>query len=394
MNTRQVDEKETVNQLEILLSGSEQTVFRHEYVDAENVLWSRKPPSGYGLTQIDCEFNEADRFRLSPLAGADSLPCPADTIMLTFSNFANAQMSAKKGLYIDTSEDDTFEQIYRLAVETKSQSYARLEPIVQTRIPQRATTRTYRYVRKPLIRQPVSQLSKPFSDDKHELDWVYDPELLLSRLENKSFSADDELLAIVFSESLPVKGKQLSRLLAMLEDWIEKNRFSDHGKKVTATCAAVRKYALNMDSNKFQRYAGWIEPSSSARVPLDVELELTKGVYSRLRFISEEVSPDLPALQSAVASVATDYLRARILLDKNHASIAKYAILACMLIDARSGTTKSTQTLWEAKSQLVMSWFDRLIDFEARKAINSIFKRDPEFAKSVEHLWTTLKRER
>lgn len=225
-----------------------------------------------------------------------------------------------------------------------------------------------------------------------ESDWLDDPIRILDRLESQDLSASEQRKAIAHAESLAFTGAELERLLTFYDGWIEARRFTEEDEEITAVCAAIRKYCMNMDSSRYSRYAGWLVPSTTARVHHDVDLELTKGAYWHLRFVTTEPDERLRALQAVLADEACDYMKPRLMLDKNYASITKFAIIACLLIDARQGSDEASRRVWSRKADLSIAWFDRLVKFELGKAVESIGKRDVEFASRLNELVETLDR--
>jgi hypothetical protein len=78
------------------------------------------------------------------------------------------------------------------------------------------------------------------------------------------------------------------------------------------------------------------------------------------------------------------------MLDKNYASTVKFSMLACLLMDAWRSDDAVSRRLWDRKNDLSMDWFDRLIDFELGKAIESIGQRDAAFVKNISSLLVSL----
>jgi len=226
-----------------------------------------------------------------------------------------------------------------------------------------------------------------------EFKWLDDPATILDRLESGELSESGERTAIAHAERLAFPGSQKKRLLALYEALIEESRYSEDDEEITTICSAIRKYVMNMGSERFARYASWLVPSASERVHYDVELELTKGAYWHLPYLSTTPDENLRCLQTVLADEACDYLKPRLMLDKNYASIAKFSILACVLIDARQDDSEVSRRIWSQKSLLSMNWFDRLVKFELGKAVKSIESRDEEFSVKVTELLETLDRE-
>lgn len=227
--------------------------------------------------------------------------------------------------------------------------------------------------------------------------WLDQSATLLDRLESDQLSKYEKQKAIANAESLSFDENQKPRLLKIYDRFIETLRFTEDEDEITVVCSAIRKYAMNMGADRLENYAGWIVPTKSQRIHQDIELELCKGACWHFRYLDSNFGngADLGPrkLQSVVADVASDYLKPRLMLDKNYASIEKYAILACILIDARLGESEISKRLWSSKAALSMGWFDRLVKFESDKTLNSIAKRDEDFAATVSELLARLDRE-
>ena len=119
----------------------------------------------------------------------------------------------------------------------------------------------------------------------------------------------------------------------------------------------------------------------------------SQQLFDDLLVLSRLSSEKVKALQTVLAEEACDYMTPRLMLDKNYASIAKFAMIACLLIDARQGSDEASCRVWSRKAGLSMAWFDRLVNFELGKAVESIGKRDMEFASRLNELVETLDRE-
>ncbi len=215
---------------------------------------------------------------------------------------------------------------------------------------------------------------------------VDDPEELLQWLSDASTDPRQRLAAVCRIESLSLSEKQRERFLRAMDSWIDEVRFTDVDDELTAVCSAIRKYSMNMSADRFARYGTWLTPSKSKSPHHDVELELSKGVCWHMRYLQTIASEPMRTLQFKLIGVAIDYMRPRLMLNKNYASTAKFAILGCLLIDARLGEVEVARDLWRRKTELEMNWFDRLIRFELRKTLKTLDKREPEFAKAVREL--------
>ena len=254
-------------------------------------------------------------------------------------------------------------------------------------------------IQKLLAKQFATLLSEaePHSKAGASDSWLDQPAALLDRLESDRLSKAETQKAIAHAESLTFSEDQRLRLLKIYDRFIETSRFTEDEDEITVVCSAIRKYAMNMGADRLDKYAGWIVPTSNQRVNHDVELELCKGAYWHLRYLDSDcgngADAGLRQLRAVVADVASDYLKPRLMLDKNYASIEKFAVLACVLIDARLGESEISTRLWSGKAALSMGWFDRLVKFESDKALIAIAKRDERFAAKVSKLFDSLNRE-
>ena len=345
-----------------------------------------------------------------------------DHVFITYQDISGGKLSLEEGDIVvmdeSVSEDGEFRFGNRVVVQIKQSDYLKLSETGL--ISSAAVLRQYKKAEEVLrshiaVCMPGSSSRGNFGTDffrrlQHESianpsagpsgglkctvasDWLDDPTRILERLESQDLSVSEQRKAIAHAESLAFTGSELERLLTFYDGWIEARRFTEEDEEITAVCAAIRKYSMNMDSNRYSRYTGWLVPSTTARVHQDVDLELTKGAYWHLRYVTRESDDRLRALQTVLADEACDYMKPRLMLDKNYASITKFAIVACLLIDARQGSDEPSRRVWSRKADLSMAWFDRLVRFELGKAVESIGKRDVEFASRLNELVETLDR--
>jgi hypothetical protein len=345
-----------------------------------------------------------------------------DHVFITHQSISGGKLALEEGDIVvmdeNFSEDGEFQFVKRFFVQLKSSDYLKLSETGL--ISSAAVLSQYRKAVEVLrshivVAMPGSSSRGNFGTDAlrrllHESianplaeiagglkcmvgsDWLDDPTRILDRLESQELSVSEQRKAIAHAESLAFTGSELERLLAFYDGWIEARRFTEEDEEITAVCAAIRKYCMNMDSNRYSRYAGWLVPSTTARVHQDVDLELAKGAYWHLRYVATESDERLRVLQTVLADEACDYMKPRLMLDKNYASITKFAIIACLLIDARQGSDEGSRRVWSRKADLSMAWFDRLVKFELGKAVESIGKRDMEFASRLNELVETLDR--
>jgi hypothetical protein len=178
-------------------------------------------------------------------------------------------------------------------------------------------------------------------------EWAPSADDLLERLESNATPPADRLTAVLFAETTAFSLSQRPRLVRALFRFISPNRFVEENEVVTAVGAAIRKLAMNMEPSDFEEYAQLFVLTPTDPLPCEIELELVKAISWRLETLQPPNSGAYPTLETQLSDVAAAYLAPRLILQKNHASIAINAILGVALLNGarQDGLVNQTRHL-------------------------------------------------
>ena len=232
-----------------------------------------------------------------------------------------------------------------------------------------------------LLYRPESLAGQPVESQSSLLDWVSSSDKILERLESNQTPRDEQLTAVLFAETTAFSDAERPRLLNVLQGFIEQNRFSSVDETITALCSAIRKYAMNMDESRFDSYATWLLPSQTAALSYDLELEFSKAVAWRLMYEPFAMTVEYPELLRGLYNLGTDYLKARLILQNNHASTVLHCIVGVAILDAAANNQGTLfRSLLEKVQKVQVDWFSELISDRLNEAIESLAGHNRELA--------------
>lgn len=185
--------------------------------------------------------------------------------------------------------------------------------------------------------------------------WRLSPHRILAKLEDMSGAGEELLEAIIFAEVAEFEAQQLSRLVPRLFAFVKEQRLSQDEKTKTSVGSAIRKLAMNLPEAQFEEYADLFLPTETDTLPFEIELELAKALLWRLTASPLPRHLRFPRLKTRLAELARDYLRPRLILQKNYASIALHATLGLSLLDPEDTEPISSQV-----NDLGIGWFREL----------------------------------
>ncbi len=220
-----------------------------------------------------------------------------------------------------------------------------------------------------------------------DLRWAQSPDLILEKLVDSKATSDEISTAILFAEVQAFDEIQTTGLLIALRKFIEENRFTQIDEVVTVLGAAIRKFALKMKPSDFGAFASWLMTSETLRVHPDIELELAKGALWRVKYTSLLGVEDFSQLIQGLRGLASDYLKPRLILDKNYASIARIAITATFAMEVWMKSMAESQNLRHLSLAMNLAWFLEAVDFEVCKLIETVEHRDSSFAERLKSCW-------
>jgi len=193
-------------------------------------------------------------------------------------------------------------------------------------------------------------------DKSEDQNWFRDPERILSRLENPETHSEDLSKAVLFAEITPFTDAQRPRLLTALHRYITENRFSQEENTITHVASAIRKYAMNMDEERFEGYAEWFELTDTQNLACDIELELAQAVVSRILYEPFDTATVIPRLGERLVGLASDYMTRRQILQKSYDAVVLNATMGAILLDA-----PGADRLIESVRKLKLPWFEELL---------------------------------
>lgn len=183
-------------------------------------------------------------------------------------------------------------------------------------------------------------------------DWRASPSETLTKLLESSTTHNELFDAILFAEITVFDKDQTERLLPRLFAFIAENRLSSDDDVQTVVGAAIRKLATNLPETQFEQYADLFLPTDTDTLPHEIELELAKAILWRLTNVPAIHAQRFSKLEGRLSELALDYLRPRLILQKNYASIALHATLGALLLNG-----EQANSVVKGVSNLGISWF-------------------------------------
>ena len=209
---------------------------------------------------------------------------------------------------------------------------------------------------------PVVLEPKPISKIESQPQWIKSHDEVLKRLEANDTNSDDYEKALLIAEITDFPAERIERLLNALRKYISDNRFASNDDSIVLLGCAIRKYAMNMSEEHFNEYAKWLQPTATRILDSKVELELVKGLDSRVSY--SHVSLDGHEIDEAISivgEVCEEYSSRRRLLKENHASIAVEANHAIVLLNLLAGGDKQAKEELDRAKKLDPDWVAELI---------------------------------
>lgn len=206
-------------------------------------------------------------------------------------------------------------------------------------------------------------------------------ERLLELLSNTRLSLPRRRALILEAEVRDFGGVERESIVPLLFEFIERYRFVDEEESLIAVSAAIRKSALNMNENEFDRYAALFDPTSTESVPCEVELELTKASVWRLTFELINSNSLGVELAKRLEELAENYLKPRLIVQKNFAAIALNAVVGLVLIPAFE-----LKTVKQLVNELNISWFSDHIVNRLEQIENALVQSSVEGVSVLQRL--------
>jgi len=204
--------------------------------------------------------------------------------------------------------------------------------------------------------EPFATLEDRASRDEEILDdWRSSPSELLTKLQDPATNRNELFEAILFAEIAKFDESQTKLLLTRLFAFVNEYRLSQNKAVKTAVGAAIRKLAMNLQDSQIEQYAGLFLPTDTDTLPCEIELELAKAILWRLATIPASLSQAFPKLEIHLAELASDYLKPRLLLQKNYASVALQAALGVLLLNGQNANH-----VLQSVKDLEIGWFTDL----------------------------------
>lgn len=169
---------------------------------------------------------------------------------------------------------------------------------------------------------------------------------LIKILTDKNSSIHDIQSAILLAEITEFDDHNAPKLVEILFDFCFKNRYSNIKYDIIILGSAIRKLALNMKKSDFERYAELLSVDiiGHNNFSTDVELELTKSLFSRLNIEENLNSKDYPKLYQQLTDIIKSYDSPRIFCRENYASIISNAVKSVICLEGREDHIKTIVT--------------------------------------------------
>ncbi|NQV23514.1 MAG: hypothetical protein HQ518_04010 [Rhodopirellula sp.] len=215
--------------------------------------------------------------------------------------------------------------------------------------------------------------------------WELCEEAILERLERLETPFQERLTAVFVAETTGFNDEQRPRLVRALFEFCTTHRFTDNEELETAVGSAIRKLALNMAPDDFERYAELFAPTETDTLSCVIELELAKAVSWRLEKLTRQQPGEFHHLESRLTDLASDYLTPRLILQKNHASTVIHAVIALVLLKA----AKHEQLVGRIAG-LGIEWFRDLFERRLREVAKRRGEVDSSSDEVILHLCDEL----
>ena len=139
-----------------------------------------------------------------------------------------------------------------------------------------------------------------------------------------------------------------------------------------------------MSEEHFNDYAKWLQPTDTKILDSKVELELVKGIDSRISY--SPVSLDGHEIDDAISivgEICEEYSSRRRLLKENHASIAVEANHAIVLLRLLTGNAKKAEEEFDRLQKLDPDWVAELIVEQLKETAEIMKNRDSDTSDKI-----------
>ena len=178
---------------------------------------------------------------------------------------------------------------------------------------------------------------------------------LLQRLKD-SDSWDQLREAVLLAETTSFSDEHRPMLLSGLQQFIDTYKFVDDEQAITAVCAALRKYILNMLPEHADYIAGLLAPSDTKSLPNLAELTIVKSFFQYLQLFPVQKRKEYAEMEERLGSIASDYLKLRLIQQKNFDAISLNALLCLALLGSPLCKKSSVRV-----KRLSLPWFSELL---------------------------------
>ncbi len=242
----------------------------------------------------------------------------------------------------------------------------------------------------PVAVAPSAPIVDRVAEDEELLDdWRSSPSEILAKLQDPSATCDELFEAVLFAEIAEFDESQTEQLLKRLFAFVDDHRLSQDDDTKTVVGAAIRKLAMNLRDEQFEQYANLFLPTETDTLSCEIELELAKAIVWRLISSPASLNRALATLEERLAELAMDYLKPRLILQKNYASVALQAAIGVSLLRG-----KHSQQVVQSIGSLRVGWFSDLFQRRLKRLQRQLQQKgdtvSASIATNLESLVSTL----
>lgn len=220
-------------------------------------------------------------------------------------------------------------------------------------------------------------------DHLQDRGWVESSEEILARLEDPNANEDDFNETVLVAEITEFEPDGIPRLLDSLGEFISKKRCSNRETTILSLGAAIRKFAMNMSEDRFDKYASWLSPGETTYLDHRVELELVQGISWRLTYVPVSLSSVPNRLIETLQEIANQYTSPRFIVQKNYAATALVAVVALVSLRILTDCTSEAEKLLETVCKLERDWFQELVTDELQEIAAHVSRHDQSLSDAI-----------